>query len=165
MRCLNFFVILIVILLCFPLVGCASSFKALTKTDFEFLHSLSEIKAIEIVKINEIEQIQNVSATPPVIDNAPSFDVICTVQNIERFMEDFSKIECYLSSPPKSPSAGDIGIKIIYNNENYEIICSRGQAEYRNGFYYSDCGRHSFDETQFDEMLSKYIDNIKKNDR
>lgn len=151
----SFTIFIVVILLCLQLVGCTSLFKSLIKTDFEFLYDPSKIKAIEIVIIGEVERIQDAPPTSSVIDDKPNFDVVCTVQDIEQFMDDFSKIDCSIASPPRSPSVGDVGIKIIYNNEEYEIICSLGQAEFRDGFYYSDCGRHSFDETQFDELIKK----------
>lgn len=165
MRLFNSLTIFIVVIsLCLSLVGCTSLFKSLIKTDFEFLYESSEIKAIEIVIIGGVEIIEDTSSTPSVIVNKPNFDVVCTVQDIEHFMDDFSEVDCSMSSPPRSPSVGDVGIKIIYNNEEYEIICSLGQAKYRDGFYYSDCGRHSFDETQFDELINKYTNDIKNKD-
>lgn len=157
-------IFIVVISLCLSLVGCTSLFKSLIKTDFEFLYESSEIKTIEIVIIGEVEKIEDTSSTPSVIVDKPNFDVVCTVQDIEQFMDDLSEVDCSMASPPRCPNVGDIGIKIIYNNEEYEIICSLGQAEYRDGFYYSDCGRHSFDETQFDELINKYTNDIKKND-
>ena len=135
----------VVAMLCLPLVAC---------TSFKCMYDLSEIKAIEIVIVGEVEQTSDL--IPPGTVKAPNFDVVCDVQDIEQFMDDFLKMDCSMVSPPRAPSVGDIGIKIIYNNDEYEIICSLGQAEYRDGHYYFDCGRHSFDKTQFDELINKY---------
>lgn len=157
MRLFKFFTIVIVVIsLCLPLVGCVSFFKDISRTEYSFLYEASEIKAIEIVIIGAVKKIEDTSSTPSVIDYKPSFDVVCTVQDIEQFMEDFSEIECLWAPPPRAPSVGDVGIKITYNNEEYEIICSLGQAKYRDGYYYGYSGRHSFDETQFDELIEKY---------
>ena len=161
MRLFKFFtIIFVVIALCSPLVGCNFLFK----TDFEFLYDSSRIKAIEIVVIGEVEEITDDSSEPSVIVYKPQFDVVCTVQDIERFMDDFWELDCSWAFPPTTPREGDIGVKIIYDNDEYEIICSYGQAEYRDGNYYSDCGRHSFDKTQFDELINKYTNDIKRHD-
>ena len=153
--------LILVLVVSLLLVGCGFLFDFLAETDFKFLHEISEIKSIEIVIIGEVERIENFSPESSVVVDNPNFDVVCYVQNIEQFIDDFSKVECFTSFPPRSPSLGDIGIKIIYNNEDYDIICSSGQGEYRDGFYYSDSGKFSFDENQFDELINKYTDNIK----
>ena len=150
--------------LCLSLVGCGFLFKSLIKTDFKFLHETSEIKAIEIVIIGEIERIEDTSSESSAVVYKPNFDVVCCVEDIEQFMDDFSKVECFMASPPSSPRLDDIGIKIIYNNDEYDIICSIGQAEYRNGVYYFDAGKNSFDDTQFDTLINKYTNDINKKD-
>ena len=149
------------IVLCLSLAGCGFLFGTFPRTDFELLQEISEIKAIEIVTIGEIERIENVSQNSSVLSK-PSFDIICNVEDIEQFMEDFYKVECYSASPPSSPKVGSIGIKITYENEEYDIICSSGQAEYRDGIYYRDSGKNSFDEKQFDELINQYVNNTNK---
>ena len=153
----------VVVLLCLSLVGCSFVLDSFLKTNFSFLHETSEIKAIEIVVIGEVAQIENVSSEPPAAGNKPNFDIVCYVQDIEQFIDDFSKVECFHSSPPRSPILNDVGIKIIYNNDDFDIICSSGQGEYRDGFYYSDTGKFSFDKTQFDELINKYTNDMNKN--
>ena len=150
MRLLRFLIILILVIsLCLSLVGCGFVFDAITKTEFNFLHETSEIESIQIVIIGEITQTTDTS------------DVIFNIREIESFIDDFSKIDCRRSSPPDSPVLGDTGIKIIYKNGDYDIICCNGQSEYRDGFYYADSGTVYFDETQFNELINSYTNNTK----
>lgn len=150
MRLLRFLIILtIVISLCLSLVGCGFVFDAITKTEFNFLHETSEIESIQIVIIGEITQTTDTS------------DVIFNIRETESFLDDFSKIDCRRSSPPDSPVLGDTGIKIIYKNGDYDIICCNGQSEYRDGFYYADSGTVDFDETQFNELINNYTNDTK----
>ena len=154
-------VYIVVILLCFSLVACGFLYDSITKTEFDFLHETSRIKSIQIIIIGEITQTTAASSENFKELNTPNFDVICNVQNIEQFMDVFSKVECSISSPPRSPTRGDTGVKILYDNGDYDIICSSGQGEYRDGFYYADSGKVSFDETQFNELINKYINDIR----
>ena len=162
MRLLRFLIILIImILLCLSLVGCGFLFDAITKTEFIFLHETSEIKSIQIVIIGEITQTTNASSENPTEIYTPKFDVISNIQEIDSFIHDFSAIDCRRSSPPASPVLGDTGIKIIYKNGDYDIICCNGQSEYRDGFYYADSGTVYFDETQFNELINNYTNDTK----
>ena len=139
--CLFIVMIFIIVL---SLAGC----EALSRTDFEFLADNSEIELIEIVKIGKLDE------------NAPTheFLVINEIQDAEQFLKDFSDVECYNRfTDPSGPLEGYIGIKITYNNGDYEVICASGQSEYIDGMYSSHEGWHSFEKTQFDELINKYI--------
>ena len=162
MRLLRFMIILIIVVsLCLSLVGCGLLFNAITKTEFNFLHEISEIESIQIVIIGEITQATGTSSKETTEVYIPEFDVIFNIQDIEPFIDDFSMINCRRSSPPDSPALGDTGIKIIYKNGDYDIICCHGQGEYRDGFYYADSGTVYFDETQFNELINKYTNDTK----
>ena len=162
MRLLRFLIILILVIsLCLSLVGCGFVFDAITKTEFNFLHETSEIESIQIVIIGEITQTTDTSSENPTEVYTPKFDVIFNVREIESFIDDFSKIDCRRSFPPDSPVLGDTGIKIIYENGDYDIICCNAQGEYRDGFYYADSGTVYFDETQFNELINSYTNDTK----
>ena len=162
MRLLRVLIILIIVIsLCLSLVGCGFIFDAITKTEFNFLYETSEIESIQIVIIGEITQTPDTSSENITEVYTPKFDVICNIREIESFIDDFSTIDCHRSSPPVSPVLGDTGIKIIYKNGDYEIICCKGQGEYRDGVYYADSGTVNFDETQFNELINNYTDDTK----
>lgn len=162
MRLLRFLIILIIaISLCLSLVGCGFVFDAILKTEFNFLHETSEIESIQIVIIGEITQTTDASSENPTKVYTPKFDVILNIREIESFIDDFSKIDCHRSSPPNSPVLGDTGIKIIYKNGDYDVICCNSQGEYRDGFYYADSGTVDFDKTQFNELINKYTNDKK----
>lgn len=120
--------------------------------DYRFLHSMEEIDAIEIVKID--------------IDNSTGIIEqisICSIEDIDTFMDDFSRVTCYWHySDPTAPGDDARVIKIGYNNGEYELIAADGQSQYTNDRlfqYYT--GYRYFDEEQFDELISKYVENIK----
>jgi hypothetical protein len=139
------------------LVACGFLFDA----EFNFLHETSEIELIQIVIIGEITKTIDTSSDPQKEVYTPEFDVIFNIQDIEQFIDDFLTIDCRKSSPPNSPVLGDTGIKIIYKNGEYDIICCSGQGEYRDGFYYADSGTVSFDETKFNELINNYTNDTK----
>ena len=147
--------------LCLSLVGCGLLFDSLKKEDFELLHESSKIEAIQIVEVGEVKTIEDTSSNNYKVLYEPSFDVIAEIEDIEQFMEDFSQVDCFQRlSDPSKPFEGDKGIKIIYNNGDYDVICSNGQAECENGIYNFERGYNSFDDTQFDELINKYTKNI-----
>ena len=157
MRLLRFLIFFtIVISLCLSLIGCGFLFNVITKTEFNFLYETSEIELIQIVTIGEITQTPDTSSENTTEVYTPKFDVICNIREIESFIDDFSTIDCHRSFPPVPPTLGDTGIKIIYKNGDYDIICCIGQGEYRDGFYYADSGTVSFDKTKFNELINIY---------
>lgn len=123
-------------------VGC----EALLRTDYEFWWGNSEIRSIEIVEL--------VKRQSP----CDEYRVICEIHDTEQFLEDFADVKCFSHfTDPLTPSEGDVGIKITYNNGDYEVICASAQAKCIKGVYNPERGRHSFDHAQFDELIEKYI--------
>lgn len=156
---ISFFLILITLVLSLSscaVVGAVILFTQFADTSFEFLHDPVDIKKIEIVTIGEVEKIEDNSTDPTTIISVPHFDVICSVQDTEQFLNDFSMVKCTISFPPKAPTSGELGIRIIYTNDEYDVICAVGQGEYRDGAYYADSGKNHFDETQFNDLINKY---------
>ena len=137
-------------------IGAVFLYKYFAGTKFEFLHDTSEIKTIEIVIIGEIEKSEDTSADSHKTISTPQFETVCEVQDTAQFLSEFSEIKCTVSSPPSAPPIGDLAIKITYNNGDYDVICHTGQGEYRDGYYYGDSGKVSFDETQFKQLINKY---------
>ncbi len=140
----SIFICVICLMLC--TIGC----MAILKTDFEFLHDSSEIALIEIVEVGELDNTDRMNPKQ-------EFYTICEIQDIEQFLNDFSDVECRdRFTDPKRPLEGTVGIKITYNNGDYEIICYSGQAECVDGTYSFEEGWHYFDVEQFEELLNKY---------
>lgn len=118
------------------------------KAEYEFLHDLSEISTIEIVKIGEAiegEEIIPMTST-------------CVVTNKDDFLIEFLEMSCYSAwGDPQSVREEATVIKIIYNNEEFELIDVGGQSEYTHERGYRHyAGYRYFDENQFEKLLSKY---------
>ena len=72
-------VALLVIIMLLPLTGCS------IKVDYSYLNNPNQITSIEIVKCGEINSDGELPQT-----------LISTVENIDQFLQDFEKIECFL---------------------------------------------------------------------
>ena len=161
-KIISLFLILLSLIFCFSsctAIAVVLLYDEFVETHFEFLHDTSEIATIEIVIIVEIEQTGSDSSNPPTMLTHPYFEIICTVEDTEQFISDFTDIRCSKSSYTGAPHSCDISIKINYTSGDYDLICREEQIEYHNGSYYIDRENVSFDETQFNELISKYTYN------
>ncbi len=133
----------IIFLLTSPLSGCE------VKTKYEFIHDSPDISSIEIVKVGEESSQEIIEQT-----------TISIVDDMERFIEDFNRINCYtIYSDPSGIEDNAVVIKIIYNNDDYELIGVGGQAKYVSGKYDNYVGYQYFDQDQYKALISKYSDN------
>lgn len=116
------------------------------QSEYKFLHDPSEISSIEIVEIGEENSQGNIEQ-----------NTIYIIENIEVFMRDFAKVDCYiLYSDPTGIENNTTVIKVIYNNDDYELIGVDGQAQYTNGEYDNYVGYRYFDRDQYESLLLKY---------
>ena len=117
---------------------------------YSFLNSTDEIKKITIVQLS--------------FDNEGSLieTEIQKIEDINTFLEDFKKISCYkyFGDPTSATPEGveDTVIKILYENDDYELINWNGQSKYssENGFNYY-AGYIVFDEQQFESLIGKFL--------
>ncbi len=131
-----------VVILCM-LVSCEK------KARYEFLHNQSEITAIEIVEVGEADELGINAQT-----------ILYEVSDIDAFMKRFNSMDCYfVYSDPVGVDAKTAVIKLIYENDEYELIGVNGQAEYTKEKQYRNyVGQRYFDKEQFNDFLSSYID-------
>lgn len=130
----------IILLLIASLNGCE------VKTKYKFIHDVSYISSIEIVKVSE-------ETSQEVIEQT----TISVVNDIESFIDDFMQINCYsIYSDPSGIENNTVVIKIIYNNDDYELIGVEGQAKYISGKYKNYVGYQYFDENQYETLILKY---------
>lgn len=136
------------IIICLPIALVFSILFAACEiqTKYEFLHDSSEISSIEIVEVGEKNSQGNIEQ-----------NTIYIIENIEVFMRDFAKVDCYiLYSDPTGIENNTTVIKVIYNNNDYELIGADGQAQYINGKYDNYVGYRYFDRDQYESLLLKY---------
>lgn len=147
-KSVSFYVLIALILLAVPF------FQSCTReTQYHFLNDVGEIYSVEIVRVGDDRQ----TATP----STPELDIITSISNIDVFLQDFYDLDCRSRfGDPRSINTGDIAIKFQYKNGDYELIAWHGgQSEYihsRQAYRYY-CGCFSFDETQFESLLLKYV--------
>ena len=123
-------------------VGCEK------KVEYEFLQDVSEINNIEIVKIG----------VPKEGEEIIPMTSICIVDDKEDFLREFLQINCYCNfGDPQGVMENNNVIKVIYNNDEFELIDVGGQSTYtldRQYIHYA--GFRYFDDTEFNELISKY---------
>ena len=138
-RILSVVLCLIIIFSTVFLCGC--------KKNYRFLNDTSEIHSIEIVTLGP----------PQDGDIIPQQTVVCKVEDISGFLQDFSKVDCFSQMPPSEVRELSTVIKITYNNGEYELIDSEGQSQFYDGYYYFYCGSYHLDEEQFQNLIKKYM--------
>ena len=142
------FCLLIITIILFLCTGCSSNYK--------FLQNTTEIKTIEIVKVEY-------SAEQPI-----TFTTLSIIEDKEAFLQDFSQISCRRkSSSPFGVDSGEIAIKILYNNGEYELITRDAQSQClydpnkEEMYYMKYKGWFYFDKEGFSALLTKYMASAK----
>ena len=134
-------IILVVVLVLFISCNRQASYK--------YMHDPSEIASIEIVHVGE-------SFTNGIIDQ----ELLAEIGDIPLFLSEFDELYCSIHyTDPGIILTNHPAIKFIYNNGDYELISSVGQAA-----FYANSGRfdwaqgfRDFDDDQFYEFVYKYI--------
>ena len=119
---------------------------------FKYLHSADSIQRIEIVELTQKTE--------------DGFDqkVLCIIDDIDAFIDDFEAVDCYGHfMDPLGVDEGDITIKLIYNNGDYELVTQSGKAIFYadSGIFRYYKGYQTFDEEQFQALLDKYLSKAK----
>lgn len=117
--------------------------------EYNFLNPINEIKEIAIVKLD-------------FDDNGYLMETkIKTIENANEFLYDFQRVDCYIyfgdPTPATPEGIEDTAIKILYQNNEYELINWNGQSKYTSEkglIYYA--GYRVFDEDQFETLIEKY---------
>lgn len=133
---------LCIIFMTVVLMGCKK------EVSYNFMQNQSEIDMIEIVKIGE-----------PNAQGENEQTTLCTIDDITSFMKEFNQLECYDHfGDPIGVTPDMVAIKIVYNNGEYELITSYGQARYTPKRKYRNyVGYCSFDNQEFEKLLSQYL--------
>lgn len=119
--------------------------------DYPFLHDASEIRAIEIVHVGEYDPETDV----------PIQTTLCTVEDIDVFLEKFAQVDCFRKAPPEYIGSDLTAIKIIYNNEEYELIGKNGPGTYTRSqetdtWEFQGLAFYAFDDKQLQKLISEY---------
>lgn len=142
--------IAVIICLVITMSGCK------IKSSYDFENDSSLIDNVEIVSINYeiVDNKENVSET-----------TICEISDIEEFLIEFSKLNCYVyMGDPRGFHNDCIAIKFNYENGDYEITADIGKITYVNGVnnYYQ--GFRAFEKNEFSTFLRKWISNMEIGD-
>lgn len=116
------------------------------KASYDFLYPTEEISRVCIVSVtlDENEEIEVVEQIE--------------IEDIDIFLADFANVSCYtyFGDPIGIHEDGD-ALKIVYKNDDYELIYWNGQAEYQEDKGFRNyTGYHVFEETEFKELISIY---------
>ena len=137
--------LIVVILLVILIVFCKITNM---EEEYRYLHDISSIKSIEIVKVEPIT----------IEQDEPDQEILYTVNDINQFLEEFSQIYCTSMSPPDKIRYDSPVIKITYQNGDYELIDAYGQSEFINGVYFVYEGIYYFDKEQFADFINQFVD-------
>jgi len=134
-----------IIISCFLLIlflgGCN------VKAEYDFLYSVDEISAIEIVQVDEESQ-EGFQQT-----------MLAEIEDIETFLLEFNKLDCYSNyTDPIGIENGDIVIKVIYSNGDYEMIGCTGQARCEDGTFDNYVGRRYFEQEEYNNLIDSYTE-------
>lgn len=122
-----------------------------TEARYKLMYDLSDICGIEIIEVGEENAQGSIQQT-----------TVCVINDITAFMNDFTQLTCYyLYTDPVGIENNSTVIKIIYNNNDYELISASGQARCINGQYNNYVGCRYFDKEQYEALISKYSNQLK----
>ncbi len=119
------------------------------KLEYNFLHRNTRIAEIQIVQLNESLRDYAIPEEQLVIEE---------IENIPEFLGKFSKLDCYFNSNlPTRVQDDSIAIKIIYQNEDYELIDAQGQSTLYDSNFTAFGGFRYFNQEQFSNLIQEYI--------
>ena len=132
------------------------------ETSYEFLNDISKIDTIEIIKVVEFDELYEDG-----YEVAPNTEIVLEITDKIGFLEGFNSVQCYMLGYPHAAegvSVGERAIKIIYNNDEYEIIGVDGQGHYTHReenvggeWCYHNFGFYYFNEQEFNALIDKYM--------
>lgn len=138
--------ILYVILLVTVVALCLMISSCSFNDTFELYHDADRIVSIDIVDVGIVAMTQcDIRASYPVAD-------------IEAFLNDFFKMECFVSYPPSDVQDNSRMIRITYDNGKYELIDRWNTVRYmpENEFPFSHQTARQFHEEEYNALIEKY---------
>ena len=117
------------------------------KIKYSFLNPITNICAIKIVEVGADDS-QGINEQTEIM----------VIEDIKAFIDDFTQLSCFkVYTDPLGVAPFEIAIKIIYSNDDYELISSNGQARYTKKKYKNYVGYYYFNDDEFDELIDKYL--------
>ena len=117
------------------------------KIKYSFLNPITNIFAIKIVEVGADDS-QGINEQTEIM----------VIEDIKAFIDDFTQLSCFkVYTDPLGVAPFEIAIKIIYSNDDYELISSNGQARYTQKKYKNYVGYYYFNDDEFDELIDKYL--------
>lgn len=115
-----------------------------------FRDKLDEIESISIVEVGEFDH-----------ENSLYFEIpLATVSELEEFAEKLAKLPYkYMFGDPVELVTGDVVIKIVYDNGDFDFIAWNAQRKYQ----FSESGVQAhygftlFDKAGFDALMDQYL--------
>ena len=84
------------------------------------------------------------------------YTLICKIEDYSAFIERLNNLKHRKwGGEPLSYEVGDIAIKIVYNDGNYDLIHNEAQTMHRDGK--NKTGYFWFDKTEYDELIDEYV--------
>lgn len=139
----------ILTIMAFILVSCRP------QRSYKFLQDVSKITTIEIVQL-EYDAYYSVTIS----------EILSSIEDKERFLNDFSQVSCYSQSPPGGVEPGVKAIKILYNNGEYELVNEFGRTRVvyselmGEGLHSMSDGPYYLDEEEFNDLIEKYMQEV-----
>ena len=116
---------------------------------YYFEYDTSEISTIEIVNIERMD------------NGGWGYTVLCSIQDKETFLNEFSQIPCYSVAPPGGVEVGEKAIRFLFQNGESEFFNEYGRTmfryEYEGGEIIRLPGSHHLDESSYTNLIQKYI--------
>ena len=117
--------------------------------DYLPLKDYSEVDTVQIVLIGE-----NFCESGEIEQK-----VLTTIEAKDDFISDFKKIYCNAIIPGSAPDAviaGDVAVRFVLENGDYELVAPSGQSRYKDGAFLLYKGYFNFDKEEFEALISKY---------
>ena len=131
-----------IVLLAVLLSGCRANYR--------YLHETSQITEIQIVEITDF-------VTGDEGLTIPEFRTICTIGDTDALLDDLSDVKCYsYINDPSGVGIGSVGLKLLYDNGDYDLLSASGTARYYAGQRFHNYAGYYFDIEQFNGLIDKY---------
>ena len=128
----------------FVFAGCKA------KDGYPYMNNTDEIKSIEIVLVNKNKDVYGHDLQTTLV----------VIEEKTQFIQDLSAIEFrHVFGYAYGVADGETAVKLIYSNNDYELITAVGIARYRasDDDYTHNAGTYTCSAEDFDALISKYM--------
>lgn len=125
--------------------GCTTKEKS-----YPYMNETTEIEIIEIVQVNENEDVYSPDLQTTLV----------VIEEKELFLEELSAIKFeHVFGYAYGIADGATAIKLIYSNDDYELITAVGSARYRasDNDYTHNAGTYTCSSAEFNKLIQKYL--------